>query len=211
MELFEFELGPIGTNAFILHEESRQESLIIDAPPGAADLFQRWLEEKGSRPVALLLTHGHWDHMLDMNGVRSLGARVYAHPGDRGLLEAPEVMKDFALPGLHFEPGMVDDWLNDRGTLELLGTQIEYRPVPGHAPGSIMFILAEHGIAFPGDAIFAGGVGRFDLPGGDWSRLERSILEEIYTLPESTRLYPGHGPATTVGREKMSNPFVRAS
>jgi glyoxylase-like metal-dependent hydrolase (beta-lactamase superfamily II) len=93
--------------------------------------------------------------------------------------------------------------------LEVAGLRFEVRHVPGHAPGNVLFYAPAWKCAFPGDAIFAGSVGRADLPGGDWDQLERSIKEQIYTLPEETVLYPGHGPPTTVGTERRTNSFVR--
>ena len=108
-------------------------------------------------------------------------------------------------------PTEVDTWVNPGQPLELLGEAVEIRHVPGHAPGSVLFYFPSRGWAFSGDAIFAGGVGRFDLPFGSWPELEHSIRSQIYTLPDHTRLFPGHGPETTVGREKATNPFVTAS
>jgi glyoxylase-like metal-dependent hydrolase (beta-lactamase superfamily II) len=93
--------------------------------------------------------------------------------------------------------------------LEVAGLRFEVRHVPGHAPGNVLFYNAEANAAFVGDAIFAGSVGRPDLPGGDWPQLENSIRTQIYTLPEGTVLYPGHGPVTTVARERATNRFVR--
>lgn len=210
MKIIGFECGPIGTNAFYLYREGETPAVLIDAPPGAGEKVRALQEKTETTVKTLLLTHGHWDHMLDAEPIRSGGARVYAHPDDRILLENPEVMASFAMPGLDWTPAKVDEWLRGGEILELLGERVTVRHVPGHAPGSLLFYFPNAASAFGGDALFAGGVGRFDLPGGDWELLETSIREQIYSLPDETVVYPGHGPNTTVGREKQNNPYVRA-
>lgn len=209
MRIIRLERGPIATNAFYLHPSSGEAALLVDAPPGIREDFEALEKEHGAAIKTLLLTHGHWDHMLDAKAVRDQGAEVYAHPDDRPLIENPELMASFAMPGLQWTPGFVDHWVSGGETLEIAGETIELRHVPGHAPGSLLFYFPKHGVAFGGDALFAGGVGRFDLPGGSWEVLEKSITEQIYTLPDDTVIYPGHGPETTVGEEKQSNPYVR--
>lgn len=159
--------------------------------------------------AALLVTHGHWDHIGDLGVLGNDGVTVYAHPGDREWIENPGVMAAFMPPGLSIPPGRVDRWVEEGDAWEWAGRRIEVRHVPGHAPGNILFYFPSLAAAFVGDALFQGGVGRFDLPGGDWPTLEASIRERIYTLPDDTTVYPGHGPATSVGDEKRSNPFVR--
>jgi glyoxylase-like metal-dependent hydrolase (beta-lactamase superfamily II) len=208
MEILTIECGPIGTNAFYIWDEGAEAALLVDAPPGIRERLPELEKQTGRVVKTLLLTHGHWDHMLDAAEVRRRGARVYAHPDDGVLLSDPELMASFAMPGLSWEAAEIDEWLNGGETLELLGQTVEVRHVPGHAPGSLLFYFPKAGVAFGGDALFAGGVGRFDLPGGDWETLERSIREQIYSLPPETVVYPGHGPATTVVREMEANPFV---
>ncbi len=209
MTIIGFECGPLGTNAFFLYREGGSSAVLVDAPPGALEEICSLEEKTGTKVDVLLLTHGHWDHMLDAEKIRERGAKTYAHPDDRLLFENPEVMASFAMPGLDWAAATVDAWLQGGETLELLEEVVSVRHVPGHAPGSLLFYFPDAGAAFGGDALFAGGVGRFDLPGGDWSTLEGSIKDQIYTLPDDTVVYPGHGPATTVGRERQSNPYVR--
>lgn len=210
MDVSVFQLGPIGTNAYLLHDAGSGEAVLIDAPQGALQLVQEWERREGAKIGKLLLTHGHWDHMLDLKPLRDHGLETYGHPDDREFFENPAVMRAFALPGLSMTGGHIDHWIGPDDGLALLGEQVEIRHVPGHCPGSILFYFPQAGMAFVGDAIFNGGVGRFDIPGGDWPTLERSIRQQIYTLPDDTVLFPGHGPKTRVGFEKANNPFVRA-
>jgi hydroxyacylglutathione hydrolase len=201
--------GPIETNAYLLTEPARGEAVLIDAPGGVREEVEPVLRKEKCRLVELWLTHGHWDHMQGAaEVVRATGARVRAHAADRPMIETPEIMKRFLMPGQELEPVKVDAWVEQGEIISALGTTIEVRHVPGHCPGNVLFYFAAAGLAFVGDALFAGSVGRTDLPGGDFARLEKSIRNQIYTLPDATRVFPGHGPETTVGEEKRSNPYV---
>ena len=202
-------LGPLETNAYLLADADRKEALLVDAPEGVAQYVAQFLEEEGVKLVALLLTHGHWDHITDGQAIRSQGATVYAHKGDQAWLEDPAKMAVAMPPGYTIEPITIDEWLEEGQTLELMGQSIEVLHVPGHAPGCLAFYFPSLEIAFVGDAIFAGSIGRTDLPGGSFETLKASIKEKLYTLPDETMLCPGHGPATTVEDEKANNPFVK--
>lgn len=210
LELHSKELAPIGTWAFCLINREMREAIVIDAPGGAYEWASRLAESAGCELTALLLTHGHWDHTLDAHAFADKGVAIYAHRDDRELIENPAVMSDFAMPGLEMKPARVNHWVDTGDAIALLGQQFEVRHVPGHCPGNILFYDAVGGRAFVGDVIFAGSVGRFDLPGGDFSTLQQSIKQQVYTLPDSTELLPGHGPTTTVAEEKANNPYVRA-
>jgi len=201
--------GPIQTNAYLLTEPALGEAVLIDAPGGVWAEVEPILRTEKCRLVELWLTHGHWDHMQGgAEVVRATGARVRAHAADRPLIETPEVMKRFMMPGQELEPVKVDAWLQPGETLTALGLTFEVRHVPGHCPGNVLFYVQSDSAAFVGDALFAGSVGRTDLPGGDFATLENSIRSQIYTLPDETRVFPGHGPDTTVGEEKRNNPYV---
>jgi hydroxyacylglutathione hydrolase len=211
--------GPIETNAYLLTEPSRGEAVLIDAPGDVWADVEPILRKEKCQLKELWLTHGHWDHMQGAaEVVRATGARVRAHAADRPLIETPEIMKRFLMPGHELEPVKVDAWLQQGETIAALGTIAEVRHVPGHCPGNVLFYFipsvasakadSSAGLAFVGDALFAGSVGRTDLPGGDFSVLEKSIRSQIYTLPDATKIFPGHGPDTTVGEEKRSNPYV---
>lgn len=204
------ELPPIGTNAYALLDTDRGECAILDAPAEAHAWARELAEARGCRITALVLTHGHWDHTLDAHLFASDGVPVYGHEADRVLFESPERMADFALPGVALKPVAVDEWVGEGDTLDLIGRVAEVRHVPGHCPGNILLHFPSEKAAFVGDVIFAGGVGRYDLPGGNVAELEASIRNKVYTLPEATLLHPGHGPVTTVAREMAENPFVRA-
>lgn len=203
--------GPIGTNAYLLTDASRGEALLIDAPHGVWDDVQPLLAQERCKLVALLVTHGHWDHTGDAARIqRNARVPLYAHEADRPLIETPEVMARFSIPGLVLEPARIDVFVTQGQRLDLAGQSIEVRHVPGHAAGNVLFYFPALDAAFVGDALFNGSVGRTDLPGGSFEQLARSIQTQIYTLPANTIVYPGHGPETTVGDEMTSNPYVAA-
>lgn len=203
--------GPIGTIGYLLTAPERGAAILIDAPGGILPHVQKILEREKCSLVELWLTHGHWDHTQDAaKVVRATGAKVRAHADDRTLIEQPEVMSLFLMPGIELEPVSVDYWNVDGDRFEVLGQEVEVRHVPGHCPGNILFHFPASGAAFVGDALFNGGVGRWDLPGGDLAILEQAIRTRIYTLPRDTVVYPGHGDSTTVGDEMDSNPYVPA-
>jgi glyoxylase-like metal-dependent hydrolase (beta-lactamase superfamily II) len=203
------ELPPIGTNAFALIEADRKECVIIDAPAEAYDWATQIAEKHGCKIVALILTHGHWDHILDGHAFAKAGIPTYGHEADTEMFEAPARMASYAMPGLEMLPVPITNWVKAGDMLDLLGTKMEVRHVPGHCPGNILIYLESEAAAIVGDVIFAGSVGRYDLPGGDFEVLKRSIQTQVYTLPDETTIYPGHGGKTSVIQEKVSNSFVR--
>ncbi len=203
------ELPPIGTNAFALIEPALKQCVIVDAPAQAYDWATQIAEKHGCSIVALILTHGHWDHILDGHKFADAGIPVYGHREDTEMFASPSKMASYAIPGLELRPVPISNWIQGGDQLELLGTKMEIRHVPGHCPGNVLIYLPSEQASIVGDVIFAGSVGRYDLPGGDFSVLSKSIQTQVYTLPEDTTIYPGHGPATTVACEKTSNPFVK--
>lgn len=208
LEVTVMELPPLGTNAYLWRDPERGEALLIDAPPGAADAVADHLRHSGDRLVGVWLTHGHWDHMLDAASFNAKGIPIWAHEGDRALIEDPESMAAFSMPGLRMRPARIARWLEHGERLELWGREVEVRHVPGHSPGSVLFYFPDDEVACSGDVVFAGGVGRTDLPLASWDELERSIRGQVYSLPDETVLLPGHGEPTTVGDERRSNPFI---
>lgn len=203
------ELPPIGTNAIAIIEPDRRECVIIDAPAEAYEWAMQIADQHGCKIVALILTHGHWDHILDGWKFADAGVPTYGHTDDTEMFAEPSRMASYAIPGLDLKPVPIDHWITQGQKLDLLGTEMEIRHVPGHCPGNVLVYVESAAAAIVGDAIFAGSVGRYDLPGGDFTVLEKSIREQIYSLPDVTKIYPGHGPTTTVATEKRSNPFVR--
>lgn len=211
MNLYAIPAGPIRTNAYLLTAPARGEAVLIDAPGAVWPEVESLLAKEGVKLTALWITHGHWDHTQGAaDVVRASGARVLAHADDRVLIETPEVMEGFMGERLGLEGIAVDQWIGEGDTISALGETVEIRHVPGHCPGSVLFYFANLAAAFVGDAIFAGSVGRTDLPGGSMEQLTHSIRTRIYSLPDEVALYPGHGSPTTVGAEKSSNPYVRA-
>jgi glyoxylase-like metal-dependent hydrolase (beta-lactamase superfamily II) len=211
MKLHVLPSGMIHTNAYLLTDATRGEAVLIDAPGEIWPQVEPLLNREQLKLQELWITHGHWDHTQGgAEVVRHTGAQVRAHRADRDLIETPEIMEGFMGEKLGLEGIKVDQWIGAGDELSALGHRVAVRHVPGHCPGNVMFFFTKAACAFVGDAIFAGSVGRTDLPGGSFEELTRSIREQIYTLPDDTRLYPGHGPVTTVGTEKQSNPHVRA-
>ncbi len=202
--------GAIETNAYLLTDAARGEAVLIDAPGEVWADVEPILAAEKCVLNELWLTHGHWDHMQGVaEVVKATGAKISAHPDDKILLETPGVMEVF-LPGtIKLTPVKTDRWIAQGDVVEALGRKWEVRHVPGHCPGSVLFWSEADGLAFSGDAIFRRSVGRTDFPGGSMKRLEESIRGRIYTLPDATVLYPGHGDATSVAEEKSGNPYVR--
>lgn len=208
LEIRSFELPPIGTQCYLVLNHALRSLAVFDAPLQARETVARVLRETGYAPAGLYLTHGHWDHTLDAPALRSEGFQAFAHDRDRRLFEEPHLMAGFALPDTALVPLTVDRWLAHGDHLEVCGSPVEVRHVPGHSAGSILFWFKDKDWAVAGDAVFQGSIGRTDLPGGSFEQLEASIREQIYTLPDAVTLYPGHGPPTTVGHEALHNPFV---
>jgi glyoxylase-like metal-dependent hydrolase (beta-lactamase superfamily II) len=209
MKLHVLPAGPIQTNAYLLVAAERGEAVLIDAPGDIWAKVEPILRDARCRLTDLWITHGHWDHTQGgAEVVRATQARVTAHREDRAMIETPEIMERFMGERLNLQPIHVDRWVAQGDRLSALGAEFEVRHVPGHCAGNILFYLRAGGLAFVGDALFARSVGRTDLPGGSFEVLERSIRTQLYTLPDETIVYPGHGPATTVGAEKAGNPYV---
>lgn len=203
--------GMIQTNAYLLVDEDRQEAVLIDAPGEIWEKIAPLLQAAEAKLSAVWITHGHWDHTQGgAEVVRQTGAKVIAHRADQTLIETPEVMEGFMGEKLGLEGIAVDQWVEGGEALTLFDQPVEVRHVPGHCPGNILFYFPQEKQAFVGDAIFAGSIGRTDLPGGSFAELADSIRQQIYTLPDETVLFPGHGPATQVATEKQHNPHVPA-
>ncbi|MGI9628959.1 MAG: MBL fold metallo-hydrolase, partial [Longimicrobiales bacterium] len=166
------------------------------------------VETRGLRVEAILLTHAHLDHIDGLaEAQRQTEAPVYLHPADRMLFD--NAASQAAMFGVPFEtPEPPDHELVPGETLVVGGESFDVRFAPGHAPGHVIFVSKSSPVALVGDVIFAGSIGRTDLPGGDYQELMNSIRSQVLTLPKETQLFTGHGPATTVEHEGRTNPFV---
>jgi len=197
-------LGPMGTNCYVVRSETSADEAVVVDPSGDATELRLTLARLGARCTAILVTHGHWDHLLGVADLaEGTGAPVHMAEGERVLLEEPG---DFTPPGVVLRPYVPDVLLSGGETLELAGIEFEVLAVPGHSPAH----LAYHadGCLLSGDVLFAGSVGRTDFPGSDWETLVASIRMLFDTLPPETVVYPGHGPTTTLGAELARNPFL---
>jgi hydroxyacylglutathione hydrolase len=199
-----FELGPIATNCYVVRaSEDASEAVVID-PGGEAAELGRELERLGDTCVGILITHGHWDHL---GGVADLaeatGAPVYMAAEERIALER---INDFAPAELPLRPYTPDVLLEGDETLDLAGIIFQTLRVPGHSPAHLAYDAG--GCLFSGDVLFAGSVGRTDLPFGDWDTLVTSIRLLADRFPPETVVYSGHGPETTLGDELARNPFL---
>ncbi|MDI1337615.1 MAG: MBL fold metallo-hydrolase [Lacunisphaera sp.] len=203
--------GPIKTIGYLLTEPALGAAVLVDAPQGIMEKIAPVLAQEGCTLKELWLTHGHWDHTQDAaKVVRETKALVRGHLDDRVLYESPAIMEERMGMKLGLEPVQIDHWVSQGETFKALGRDFEVRHVPGHCPGNVLFYQADTSAAFVGDALFKAGVGRWDFPGGDFETLAQSIREQIYTLPDATVVFPGHGARTTVGAEKAGNPYVAA-
>ncbi|TAE74123.1 MAG: MBL fold metallo-hydrolase [Verrucomicrobia bacterium] len=177
-------------------------SIVIDAPKGLAD----WLRRQGILPTALLLTHQHYDHVEDAAELAAMGAKIHAWAPYSTELTLENLMRAHGMP-IAVTPYTVDVLLEGSEVLELGGLRLELAHVPGHSTDSVTFFSPERGDLYPGDTLFAGSVGRADLPGGNASQLIDGIRRKLFVLPSSTRVFPGHGPSTRIDTERAENPY----
>lgn len=206
MRIVQIPNGVFAENCYLVVDEQASECAIVD-PGEEAGLILHKVKETGAKPVAIWLTHAHLDHVLGVpNIAEETGASVWLHPGDRPLYDAvPDQAGWF---GLAAPPGLPapDRQMVHGERLQVGELRFDVRHAPGHSPGSVC--LLGPGVVFSGDVLFAGSIGRADLPGGDFETLIASIERELLPLPDDTIVYSGHGPETTIGRERRTNPFL---
>jgi glyoxylase-like metal-dependent hydrolase (beta-lactamase superfamily II) len=196
-------LGPIETNCYLVRSDlGASEAAVVD-PSFDATAIRLRLAQLGARCAAILITHGHWDHLLAVADLaEGTGAPVYMPEGERALLEEPDGSSSVPL-----RPYTPDVLLRGDESLDICGMAVRVHAVPGHSPAHLAY--ATGGCLFSGDVLFAGSVGRTDLPGADWETLLASIRSLVDAYPPETVVYPGHGPATTLGGELARNPFLQ--
>lgn len=206
MHLETFCGGMVETNGYLVSDDG--VAVAVDAPEGMADFVASALGKRGAKLAALLLTHGHWDHIVDAAAIQGrFGTPVFIHRDSSPLIERPEIQAAFH-PLSAIPPCTPDRRLDAEREMEIGPFRFGLLFCPGHCPGSLSFHLAAAKWLFGGDVLFARSVGRWDLPGGSREDLLSSIREKMFVLPEETVVYPGHGPATTIGRERCFNPYV---
>lgn len=202
-------LGPFETNCYVVAAAGTADCWIVDPGLGPGEVIEA-VRRDGLRPAAIILTHAHLDHVAGVPDVLRAFPRtpIIGHaserdwPGDPNLNLSAGYGFPISVPG-------ANRFVEDGDTLRLGDDAWRVLHTPGHSPGGITLYNAAAGVAIVGDTLFAGSIGRSDFPGSDEATLHASIRERLYALPDSTRVLPGHGPETTIGREKRSNPFVR--
>jgi len=203
-------LGAYETNCYILRRnESSADCLIIDTGLNARVLID-FLAQNNLKPAAVVLTHGHADHITGLIALRKdyPDAKVCIHKLDADMLADP-VSNLSSLAGATISIGAADCLLDEPGTIEQANIKLEVLHTPGHTPGGICLYSKDENLVFVGDTLFAESVGRTDMPGGSSAQLINSIKQKLLTLPDDTAVYPGHGPETTIRHEKSQNPFLK--
>lgn len=224
-----FPAAAFATNCYILAPSAGEECLIIDPGVGVEERIAEVLSAHRLRPAAVLLSHGHIDHTYSVTPVCAGEIGAYIHTDDRYRLEDPlasvgadlrfMLEQQFGEPATWSEPSDIVQ-IRDAQTLELAGLTVDVLHAPGHTEGSVMFRLptlpdgigADHDLTstlVSGDVLFAGSIGRTDLPGGDPAAMQRSLRDVVLPLPDPTLVLPGHGPASTIERERGTNPFLQ--
>ena len=196
------------TNVYICYDEAGGGGVVID-PGGEAEQIIKFLRETGLKIEYILLTHGHFDHIMAVKDVAShTGAPVGAHSDERELLADPNL--NFSRDVCGEDYGVSPDvLLKDGDVLKIGGGGLRVIATPGHTKGGVCFYNADEGVLFSGDTLFYESVGRTDFPGGDFGMLEASVRRKLYTLPEDTMVYPGHMRLTTIEHERKNNPYIK--
>ncbi len=201
MQIQTFTGGLFDTNCFFIPSHG----ILIDAPQDCAE----WLESNGFKVKTLLLTHGHIDHVWDAARIkREHDCLVGYHPDNLPMLTEPGFFRKLGF-GWDVDPIAADFTIDETESRDLGGLEFQVFLIPGHCPGSLCFYYKPEGIVFGGDVLFAGGVGRWDLPGGSREVLFNGIQAKLMPLADNVKVLPGHGPATTIGVERRSNPYLQ--
>jgi glyoxylase-like metal-dependent hydrolase (beta-lactamase superfamily II) len=200
-------VGPLQTNCYIVGDEASGEGIVID-PGGDAAMILDAVHRLKLKIKLVVNTHGHFDHiMANQEVVEATAAPLAIHPDDAAMLTNP--LRSFSFFAGGFRPGPAATVsLTEGSTIEIGSVKLQVLHTPGHSPGSISLWCAEQKVVFSGDALFNMGIGRTDFPGGSMRILLQSIRDKLFTLPDDTVVYSGHGPQTTIGFERKHNPFL---
>lgn len=206
LELQKYTLGPVCTNCYFLKNKETGEMLIVDPGAEPDKVFAKVSLMEG-KPVGILLTHGHFDHIMAAQEIKTrYSTPIYACREEEEMLSDPEMnMTAYYGGGCSLSP---DVSLRDLDVFEAAGFSIQMLHTPGHTKGSCCYYIKDESVLFSGDTLFYGSVGRTDFPGGSTAQIVRSLHKLVDNLPENTQVYPGHDASTTIGYEKRYNPFV---
>jgi hydroxyacylglutathione hydrolase len=197
--------GPIQENCYVVMDEPTRDAVIVD-PGEDAPRIAEVIERMGAKPIAIINTHCHFDHVGAVNALqKKYSIPFYIHPNDQEMLESAAASA--ANFGMTIDQPQVDKFIREGETFKVGNSSLAVRYTPGHCPGHVT--LVGDGFALVGDVLFSGSVGRTDFPGTSWPVLAESIKTQLLTLPDDTVVLPGHGPSTTIGRERRTNPFLQ--
>ena len=206
MEIEQYCVGQVATNCYFAINGETKEMLVID-PGDSAKMLADKINQEGLKPQAILLTHGHFDHVMAAEELAGIfGVKIYAHEKVQDTLENPGKNVSLMVGGR--DAYHADVYVKDEEVLELAGMKVKVLHTPGHTAGGCCYYLEEEGALFSGDTLFCQSVGRTDFPGGSMSEIVRSIKEKLMALPDEVRVYPGHMDLTTIGKERAYNPFL---
>lgn len=207
MKIDKFVIGMVSTNCYVVSNEEKKECFIVDPGVYRKEIVSR-IKRNGLQMKAILLTHGHFDHIMGIDGLlHDFPVPVYAMEEEQSLLENAQ----YNLSGMYETGGYTFTkavYVKDGQVLELAGTKVQVLGTPGHTIGGCCYYLEEEGVLFSGDSLFQESIGRTDFPTGSASQLVRSVKEKLLVLPAEVQVYPGHEEMTTIGHEQQYNPFI---
>ena len=207
MKVGKFVLGPVATNCYIGINEETKECFIVD-PATCPPEFVSYIKNAGLTVKAILLTHGHFDHIMGLDALlKEFSVPVYAHEAEREVLESAQLNSSASMLGQPYSFSGAD-YVTNRQELRIAGFEILVIYTPGHTIGGCCYYIEKEKTLFSGDTLFHGSVGRTDLPTGSMGQLVSSVRDRLFVLPDDTQVYPGHMEETTIGYEKKYNPFI---